>query len=119
MKDLDVTSNKQELANKDKDANLRWDNDPDETKRAVGSQNPAMMQKEICRWSWIVGLANQSHFYGRVWWDTLFQKKTAELQNNSSFPKASEARHPAGMAIVARVRRVKGEATKDVYGGGM
>ena len=35
MKDLDVTSNKQELANKDKDANLRWDNDPDETKRAV------------------------------------------------------------------------------------
>jgi len=41
------------------------------------------------------------------------------LQNNSSFPKASEARHPAGMAIVARVRRVKGEATKDVYGGGM
>ena len=58
MKDLDVTSNKQELANKDKDANLRWDNDPDETKRAVGSQNPAMMQKEICWWSWIVGLAN-------------------------------------------------------------
>ena len=64
MKDLDVTSNKQELANNDKDANLRWDNDPDETKRAVGSQNPAMMQKEICWWSWIVGLANQSHFYG-------------------------------------------------------
>ena len=112
MKDLDVTSNKQELANNDKDANLRWDNDPDETKRAVCHQSPAMMQKEICRWSWIVGLANQSHFYGRVWWDTLFQKKTsAELQNNSSFPKASEARHPAG--------RVKGEATKDVYGGGM
>lgn len=78
MKDLDVTSNKQELANNDKDANLRWDNDPHETKRAVGSQNPAMMQKEICRWSWIVGLANQSHT-GRVWWDTLFQKNLRRI----------------------------------------
>ena len=34
-KDLDVNGNKQELANKDMDANLRWDNDPDEAKGAV------------------------------------------------------------------------------------
>ena len=53
VKHLDVNSNKQELANKDRDANLRCVNDPGETKRAVrGSQNPAIMHISLRKMDW-------------------------------------------------------------------
>ena len=66
MKDLDVNSSKQELANKDKDANLRCVNDPGETKKG---QSGAVKIQRSCiylyeRWIGTVRIANNSYFTG-------------------------------------------------------
>ena len=46
------------------------------------------------RYIGIAGTANNSHFTGLGWWDTPLLKNLSRI--TPVFPKASEARHPAG-----------------------